>query len=116
MYNDLKEVVESIKRQTPQEVKISERTKKLIDTYRDHIFMTIVDDKVYVIKRGQLDIFNKDEVTIEYDSKGIKYLEPNMMHSRQHIGNPETVIDIMKNINMSRDDMYRYERYLFNHA
>ena len=115
MYDQLKKIVDEIK--PPQNSNhIRKRTKELMDTFREHIFMTIVDDKVYVIKRGKLDIFNKNEVTIEYDNEEIKYLEPHMVHSRRCINNPDSIKDIMESINMTREDKLRYERYLFEHA
>jgi hypothetical protein len=39
-----------------------------------------------------------------------------MTHSRRCVGNPEAIMDIMKSINMTREDKLRYERYLFEYA
>ena len=115
MYNQLKEIVDKIKT-PPGNNKIQQRIKDIMDAFREHIFITAVDDKIYVIKRDQLDIFNKDEVNIELEGEEIKYLEPHMTHTRKHIGNPEVIMVIMKSINMSKKDRLRYEKYVFSHT
>ena len=97
---------------------ISDRSRKIIDLYRDHTLMIKSNGKVYVIKfNDSLDIFEESHVFMEYNRNGkIMYLEPKLNHSRKHYSSVDRILEIMEKVELGKENRAKFEKHMLKYA